>query len=965
MRRGARSTYGVMVQKPAQIPSGTVTLLFTDIEGSTRLWEAEPEAMTLGLRRHDEIVRSTIDQAGGYVFKTVGDAFCAAFSTAEAALDAILAAQRALSGQQWPTTQPIKVRMGLHTGACEERDNDYFGPAVNRVARLESVAHGGQVLLSGATAELLWQSLPDGVTLRDLGAHRLKDLGRPEQVFQVEAEFLPGDFPPLASLDNPDLPNNLPGQLSAFIGRAQELVEIRSLAGSARLVTLTGSGGSGKTRLALQAAVEFLDIALDGVWFAELAAVTDGDQLPSAVAAALELPDHSGPAVLASVIEVLAGQDVMILLDNCEHVIDDAASFCEQVIRYCPGVRFLATSREPLGIEGERVYRVPPMSLPRRDAITADELAGSDSVKLFCERARSHAPGFAFDDASAPLVATICRRLDGIPLALELAAARLSSMSLRHLSERLDQRFRLLTGGSRNALPRQQTLQATVDWSFDLLSPAERETMRRLSVFAGGFELEAAEAICTADGIDAIDVMDLLGSLVDKSLVLAERTSMEPGAGEASGESVRYRLLETVRQYAAQELFKSVSEAALTTIRDRHAEFYLGVAEEAGPALTGRRQGHWLRRLDAEWENLRATFGYLAAAGRTGSVLRLGTALQRFAVSRAQPEVLSYLRAAVDSEAGAAAADHGEQAGGDMAGSGVTALAASAVLTTARLLGRLLQADPDARTAARGYAERALLMAEILAEPALQARALGLLSELVFADGDLDRVRELAGHAIAIARTTGDRQLLGEMLKCMAAAEPSAEENRRIRAEALDCFRQSGDELLAADELHMLYGLDIAAGGIGQARSHLEAAIASAEDLGDQMYLYFFRSDLVMLMLLEDRYTEALPLVRRCLQVARRSGIRLDVCEVLFGAACCAGREEGQQLKAAMLHGAADLRIGYAVSDGSVRWLPVEERLRLAEQDRLRTLMGAEQFAEAHRRGASLSRQQAVELALR
>ncbi len=928
------------MRNPVQIPTGTVTLLFTDIEGSTRLWEAEPEAMTRGLRRHDEILRTAIELAGGYVFKTIGDAFCAAFSTAEAALDAVLAAQRALVGQDWPTTHPILVRMGLHTGACEERDNDYFGPAVNRVARLESAAHGGQVLLSGATAELLWQSLPVGVTLRDLGAHRLKDLGRPEQIFQLEADFLPASFPPLASLDNPDLPNNLPGQLSAFIGRERELAEVRALAASARLVTLTGSGGSGKTRLALQAAVELLDVALDGVWFADLAVVTDGAQVPGAVAAALELPDHSGPAVLASILEVLTGQDAVILLDNCEHVIDDAARFCEQVIRYCPRVRFLATSREPLGIEGERVYRVPSMSLPPREAISAADLAGSDSVTLFVERARSHEPGFMLDDAAAPLVATICRRLDGIPLALELAAARLSSMSLRHLSERLDQRFRLLTGGSRNALPRQQTLQATVDWSFDLLSVAEREAMRRLSVFAGGFELEAAEAICAAGVIGALDVLDLLGSLVDKSLVLTERTTVE------GGESVRYRLLESVRQYAAQELFKSASEDELTAIRDRHAAFYLRLGQEAGPALTGRRQGHWLRRLDAEWENLRAAFGHLADGGRTGDVLTLGTSLQRFAVSRAQPEVLSYLRAAVDAD-----------------DSGVTELAASALLATSRLLGILLQADPTARAAARGYAERGLAMAEILAVPVLRARALGQLSELVFTEGDLDRVKELASEAVAIARTTGDRQLLGEMLRCLAAAEPSAEENRRLRSEALDCFQQSGDELLAANELHMLYGMDLVGGVVAQARQHLEAAIAAAEGLGDEMYLYFFREDLAILMLIEGRPEDALPLVRRCLQVARRSGIRLDVCEVLFCAACCAAYQ-GDLVKAARLHGAADVRIGYALADGSIKWSPTEEGLRQAEQGKVREVLGEAQYGEAYRQGAALSRQQAVDLAL-
>ncbi len=486
-------------------------------------------------------------------------------------------------------------------------------------------------------------------------------------------------------------------------------------------------------------------------------------------------------------------------------------------------------------------------------------------------------------------------------------------------------------------MPRQRTLQATVDWSFDLLNQAERETMRRLSVFAGGFELEAAEAICAVAGIDAVDVLDLLGSLVDKSLVLAERTA----------DSVRYRLLETVRQYAAQELFKSAGEAELMAIRDRHAEYYLQLAEEAGPALTGSRQGYWLRQLDAEWENLRAAFAQLAGQGRTSDVLRLGTSLQRFAVSRALPDVLSYLREAVDAD-----------------DSGVTALAARAQLTTCRLLGTLRQADPAARAAARVYAERGLAMAEIMTEPTLRARALGLLSELVFVDGDMDRVRELAQQAVDIARTTGDRQLLGEMLRCLAAAEPSAAENRRLRAEALDCFRQSGDELLAAHELHRLCVLDVAEGGVEEARLHLEAAIAAAEGLGDEMYLYLFRQDLVILLLLEDRHSEALPLVRRCLQVARRSGIRVDVCQVLFGAACCAAWQ-GDLQKAARLHGAADVRIGYAIADGSISWQPLEEGLRVAEQGKLRELLGDVHFDVAYQQGVVLSRLQAVELALR
>jgi predicted ATPase/class 3 adenylate cyclase len=924
------------VSRAAAIPTGTVTLLFTDVEGSTRLWEAEPEQMAQALRRHDELLRAAIDEAGGYVFKTVGDAFCAAFATPQEALEAVLAAQHALDAETWPTHRPIRVRMGLHTGACEERDNDYFGPVVNRAARLEAVAHGGQVLFSGATAELLSESLPEGVTLRDLGLHRLKDLGRAEHVYQLEAGFLQPSFPPLASLDNPELPNNLPGQLSAFVGREPELSQVRSLAGSSRLVTLTGAGGCGKTRLALQVAAELLDTARDGVWFVGLAHLTEAEAIPEAIAAVLGLADQRGQRpLLESLIDALREQDTLILLDNCEHVIDGAAKLCGQLVRECPGLRILATSREPLGIDGEHVYRVPSLSLPRPEADAADEVGASDAVQLFVERAQAHGPGFVLDDASAPLVASVCRRLDGIPLALELAAARLSSMSLKQVSDRLGQRFRLLTGGSRNAMPRQQTLQAAVDWSFGLLTEPERDVLRRLSVFAGGFELEAAEAICAADSADAFDVLDLVGSLVSKSLVTAERTP----------ESVRYRMLETIRQYAAQELLRSGGEDEVLATRDRHVSYLMGLAEEAAPALSGPGQGHWLRRLDTEWENLCAAASHLADENRTDDVLRLGVWLQRFAVSRGHCEVLSWLQSAVEP-----------------ADSPPGILLASALVAIGWMSDTLLRMDAEAHATAGRCGERGLAMARELGDRRLEARALLVLAGVAYFQRDLDRLRRLGEEGVAIAREIGDVHLRGTLLACLCVNGPEPE-NRRMRLEALDCFRQTGDDMFAANEMHMIYGLDLRDRLFEDARAHITAAIATAEKLGAKVFLYFMQTDYAILLLIEGKHEEAAPVVRSCLLTARRIGLHLDVSELLFGAACCTAWQ-GDYARAARLHGAADAEMTVALEVGTISWSGPEQELREQEQASLRRLMGDEAYEAGFRSGAKLSRSQGVDLAL-
>jgi len=595
----------------------TLTFLFTDIEGSTallrRLGEGDYGRV---LADHQALIRAALAAHDGQEVDTQGDAFFAVFSSPTACVAAVLEMQRALEARARPGGEHVRVRMGVHTGeAATSAAGALVGLDVHRAARVGAIAHGGQVLLSETAAALVRDSLPPGAALRDLGAQRLKDLGRPVQVFQLDAAGLPAGFPPLRALGNPALPNNLPAQLSAFIGRDRERSEVRALVESRRLVTLTGAGGSGKTRLALQVAAELLDGSGDGVWLAELAAVADPDAVPAAIGAALGIGDQPGRAVLEGLLGALAFQSVLIVLDNCEHLIGACAKTADAIVRHCPGVRLLVTSREPLGISGESIYRVPSLSLPDpADPDSADPdpadpaLASCDAIALLAERAREQGVDLALDGETLPLMASVCRRLDGLPLAIELAAARLRSLSLAGLRDRLDQRFRLLTGGSRTALARQQTLRATVDWSYSLLNPAEQALLRLLSVFAEGFDLDAVEGVCGGGDIEAFDTADLLGSLVDKSLVVAE----------PAGGALRYRLLETIRQFAAERLAEAGEEATAAAAA-AHGRYFLALAQAAAPHLSGPGQGRWFARLDTDHANLRRAIEHAAAQDPDGT----------------------------------------------------------------------------------------------------------------------------------------------------------------------------------------------------------------------------------------------------------------------------------------------------------------------------------------------------------
>ena len=509
-----------------------MTFLFTDVEGSTRLWEHDRESMRDALERHDRVLRAAITAHGGVVFATGGDGFAVAFARAADALAAAVAAQAELAAGDGAV--PIRVRMGVHTGEALEREGDYFGPAVNRAARLMAAAHGGQVLCSAISAGLAAESLPEGCALLDLGVHRLRDLSAPEHVHQLAVDGSREEFPAIRSLDA--FPSNLPVLATGFVGRDHDLREVLKTLVEARVVTLTGVGGVGKTRLALQAAAEALPRFRDGAWLVDLGGVGSPDAVPGSVASALGVQAAPGTSVAASIESFVRSKQLLLLLDNCEHLLAPVAKLVEWIVQGAPDVRVLATSREGLGVMGEFLRAVPPLDVPA-PGNPVDMIASASSVRLFVERAQQASTTFEFGFDQAEPIAELCRRLDGIPLAIELAAARVPAMTPAEITAHLDRRFRLLTGGRRSAVSRHQTLRNTIDWSYQLLERDEQGVLDRLAVFAGSFDLAAAEAVAAEGVVDRLDVLDLLARLVAKSLL----------AAEPRGITTRYRLLDRSR----------------------------------------------------------------------------------------------------------------------------------------------------------------------------------------------------------------------------------------------------------------------------------------------------------------------------------------------------------------------------------------------------------------------------------
>lgn len=834
-------------------PPGRVTFFFTDIEGSTRLWEHDAVAMQAALARHDAVLKEAFERHHGFTFATGGDGFAVAFEDPSDAIAAACATQCALQAAALPP-----VRMSVHTGQAQQRDGDYFGPEVNRAARLMAIGHGGQVLVSQATADLLDPDQISGISeLRDLGEHRLRDLSRPERVFQLVITGVANEFPPLRSLDT--LPTNLPVQTTRFIGRSEDVERVVTALEQSRLVTLTGVGGVGKTRLALQVAAEISPAYRDGAWLVELASVTDPTMVAETMRGVLGVKQQSGQSIEDCLADFLSSRSMLVVLDNCEHLVGAAAALVLHCLSSSGGSRILATSREGLAVPGERVAAIAPLMVPAED--TGGAVLDSDSVRLFLDRAADARDGFVVRDEEVPTLARLCRRLDGIPLAIELAAARVRSIALLEILEHLDQRFRLLSGGRRTAPTRQQTLRSAIDWSHDLLDAPERAVIRRLSIFSGGFDLAAVNAVVTDDAIESLFVLDLLDQLVNKSLVNVD----------ASNLTTRYRLLETIADYSWEKL-----EAAgeTETVAHRHATYFARFSERAGVGLCGVEEAKWSDLVDAESENLRralvwaietehadlalrivaglavtgyrvgAPFGSLAldAAALPGAVDHPARPVALYSAAWTALHRAEYERAtelAVAAVEGARALDEDDDrqrtlsralavlaavlaTSGDRPGSIRAAEERQAVALTfddpyemAQALSMLATVHDDA-----AMAEEAVRCARIATNPTMLSYALSVLAILLLAE-DPERASALLQEATTTAGDVGNaeaealaRQVLGGVLSTLGDHLGAA---RMSLASAEQSFR-SGDRFYAFGQLwSVVVALD-ALGDIERAR---------------------------------------------------------------------------------------------------------------------------------------------------
>ncbi len=925
------------------------TFLLTDIEGSTRLWEEHAAAMGAALATHDHLLRGAVEGAGGTVVKTTGDGLMAVFAVPASGVQAAIAAQRALRDTAWGQTGPLRVRMALHAGLAESRDGDYFGPALNRTARILAIGHGGQVLVSALAAALVADSLPPGAELLDRGSHRLRDLDRPEQVFQLTVPDLGRDFPALRSLSTRR--SNLPVQLTSFVGRERELAEVEGLVGRHRLVTLIGTGGTGKTRLMLEAAGRLADRFEDGTWLAELAPLGDPAQVASEVARALGSPELPGQPAIATVEAFLADKELLLLMDNAEHLVDGVAGVAERLLAAAPRLRILTTSREALAVPGEAIVQLQSLSCPAArgvaapgdvgDAADLAAAAATEAVRLFCERASAVDPGFTLGAGNVAAVSEICRRLDGIPLAIELAAARVSVMSPDEIARRLGDRFRLLAGGRRTAVPRQQTLHALIDWSWDLLTEDDRRLLRRLSIFVGSWTAEAAAQV-VGDGtvpLDAVDLIDGLTRLVDRSLVIVDR-----------GPVTRYRMLETIRQYAREKL---IAADEVGRLADRHFGAFAALAIQAEPHLRGSAMVDWLDRLDADVENLGLALEWGLEAAPWAAVRMAAALLPYWAVRVASQDndarIITAIEIARAWTLGQPSVDRAD-----------AALAATLLGTAAQVW-----ATSGRAPAAFGWASDAVELGEASGDADALLYALGGLGIwTVFSGragpGGVD-VRPIFERAADLAETTHNWPILA------LAAGFGGTSLSAFDLEAGAALLQRGVEgARKSNSPHAVGTVSMAQGRMLGRLGRTDEAVASFEiaiqrfmELGDERMVLACRSDMAHALRRGGRLDEALKLYGECVGRWSHLGHRGAVAHILENIAFIA-TDRGRALPAARILGAAA-----AIREAADARMAFDEEPEFAGYvGRLREALGAAAMDEAWAAGGRLPQADAVREAI-
>lgn len=825
------------------LPTGVVTFFFTDIEGSTRLWERYPDAMKIALTRHDDIVRQVIQAHGGHVFKTVGDAFYSVFAHAPDALNAALATQRALQAQDWSEIGGLRVRAALHTGTAEERDGDYLGPIINRILSLMAAGHGGQILLSQTTYELTRNALPPGAQLRDLGERRLKDLRQPEHIYQLVTPDLPADFPPLRTLDA--RPTNLPSQPTALIGRELEAAAACAFLRrpDVRLLTLTGPSGAGKTRLALQVAADLLEEFADGVFFVPLGSISDPTLVAFAIAQALGVRESVGQSLQNNLQAYLRDKQLLLVLDNFEQVVQ-AAGLVADLLTDAPGLKVLVTSRTVLHVSGENTFPVPPLALPKLDHLPpVSALLQYSAVALFVERARAVKPDFALTEENAAAVVQICARLDRLPLAIELAAARSKLLSPQAMLNRLERRLPLLTGGARDRPARQQTMRGAIAWSYDLLTPAEQTLFQRLAIFVGGFTLETACSIVGKAEFADVELEQALEALVDKSMLRCEQASRTP----------RFWMLDIIREYALERLEAS---GELPLVRQRHVQFFLELARASAVELLKPDRATWLERLEAEHDNLRAALEYSAQAGDSETCLRLAGALRWFWYLRGYwSEGRGWLERALT-----------------LPGADVPTRARARALYGAGELARL-QGD---RAAARQLLEEALHIWREQGDRRGVAYTLTSLGQLAVSERDHAAARQLLTESINIFREIDDRRGLAHALRGLgtACSPEEAREAQRLFEESIWLFREIEDTWGLATPLGNVGFLAYRRGDWATARRLYEESLAILRQVGDKWLIADALNVLGEIARCEGDHQRAASLYEQALVLFRELGSR-------------------------------------------------------------------------------------------